>query len=160
MLSRCSGGGAGFVLRAEERREKTHQERWRPRGSPNISPARPVPPPTRPGWRRPDPEQPDAAPGPTLRRAGRRSAGPARSVGPAAARRPVPSARPGESRAARSGSGEGVTPTEAAAGRAGGTATVGEVSVFLRGKSSSHVAESAPSGCLFHRIYFKKNKKK
>lgn len=50
LRSRCFGGGrAGFVLRAD-RREKTHQGRWRPQGLPNGLGDRPAPrPPARPG---------------------------------------------------------------------------------------------------------------
>lgn len=130
------GGRAGFVLRAD-RREKTHQGRWRPQGPPNGLADRPALP---PGGTGPGPGT-EPGPGSARRRTRRRSARCARRGRPAAARpadtRPVRSAWPRDGPAAKSGSGGAVTPRGAAAGRAGGTATAGEVGVFP-GESTAH----------------------
>ncbi|XP_044057658.1 E3 ubiquitin-protein ligase RNF169 isoform X1 [Siniperca chuatsi] len=124
------GGRAGFVLRAD-RREKTHQGRWRPQGPPNGLVDRPAPPAAGTG---PGPEL-GAAPGPARRKKRRRSARRARRGSPAAARpadtRPARSASPTDTPAAKSGSAGGATPRGAAAGPAGGTATAGEVEFFV-----------------------------
>lgn len=123
-----------------DRREKTHQGRWRPQGPRNGPPDRRAPSLTLPGAG-PAPVL-AAGPGPVRRRTRRRSARRAWMFSPAAARpadtRPVRCAWPGDTPAARSGSGGGVTPRGAAAGRAGGTATAGKVGLFP-GETPAHI---------------------
>lgn len=119
----------GVCFQSGPLREKTHQGRWRPQGPPIGLVERPAPQPVGPG------SGSEPSPGPALRRTRRRNArGAWRAARPLDAR-PARSAYPADTPAA-SGFGRGVTPRGAAAERAGGTATAGEVGVFTGGNQS------------------------